>query len=86
MPSITLNFTVAKGQRVLDAFKGHRLLPNINPGTGQPYTDQEYIKYGIIVLSAREVHNFERSQARSSGHAAMVAAEDAIVEDSAIGT
>jgi hypothetical protein len=85
MPQIILNFTNENRQRVLDAFRGFSLLPDTNPETGQPYTDPEYFKQGLVALVAREVFSFELSKVRSSARANRLAAEKAVVKDEAIG-
>lgn len=86
MPQITLNFTVEKGLRVLAAFKAHGLSPLINPQTGEPYTELQLLKRGLIVLAAREVYAFERGEALAIAQIAVAEAEDSIEEDPEIAT
>lgn len=86
MPSITLNFTVEKGLRVLAAFKAHGLSPLINPETQEPYTELQLLKRGLIALSAREVYAFERGQALAVAQIAVAEAEESIEEDPDIAT
>lgn len=81
MPKIELNFTVEKGLRALAAFTAHNLSPLRDSKTGEPYTELQLLKRGLITLVAREVHAYERGQAMISAHAAMDEAENSVTED-----
>lgn len=81
MPSITLTFTTEKGLRALDAFKKHQLAPPIDPGTGQPYSDIDYLKLSVRKLVSREVLANEKCAERKRGNAATEEAVSAVTED-----
>lgn len=81
MPRITLDFTVEKGFRVLAAFKAHGLSPLLDPKTGQPYTELQLLKRGLVTLIAREVYMFERGQAVEAAQTVVTEAEESVAED-----
>ncbi len=83
MPSVTLNFTAAKGLRFMEAVKAHSLSPLTDPA-GEPHTELQLLKQGLIVLVAREVHAFEQGQAMQIAHAVMDEAENSVQIDDEI--
>ena len=81
MSKITLNFAAKKGAKVLAAFKAHRLSPLVDPETGEPYTETELLKKGLIALIAREVYAYEQARAVQAARVVMDEAEESVVPD-----
>ncbi len=65
MPSITLDFTVAKGLRFFEAVEGLGIVP-IEDGEGVYYEQLDVLKSALIKLAARTTHGFETQVAREA--------------------